>query len=166
MVDSFECVKMHGPTNPKFKKSTSAIRKEIYITLYSLQENYGPTSWDNYCTTLSQEPAVLSFYRPITLLHKGASFTSEPQRSTTSYKCMSRDLLKRKVFEGCSGRKNTDCENSSTGVQIKVPMTHQPMASLHKVTWFLLEPFDHLGIITAVSTALSAFFRNPKLSQC
>jgi len=25
-VDSFECVKMHGPTNPKFKKNVRALQ--------------------------------------------------------------------------------------------------------------------------------------------
>jgi len=48
------------------------------------------------------------------------------------------------------------------GVQTGASMTHQPMASLHKVTRFLLEPSDHLGIITAVSTALKGLLREPK----
>jgi len=49
------------------------------------------------------------------------------------------------------------------GVQKGVPLTHQPMASLHKVTRFLLEPFDHLGIfITAVSTAFKLLLQEPK----
>lgn len=47
-------------------------------------------------------------------------------------------------------------------VQIGVPLTHQPMASLHKVTRFLLEQFDHLGIITAVSTAFKGLLQEPK----
>jgi hypothetical protein len=49
------------------------------------------------------------------------------------------------------------------GVQIGVPLTHQPMASLHKVTRFLLGPFDHLGIcITPVSMAFKFLHQKPK----
>jgi len=49
------------------------------------------------------------------------------------------------------------------GVQIGFPLTHQPMASLHKVTPFLLEPFNHLGIFsTAVSTVFKRLLKESK----